>query len=1214
MATPAEIIAARVNGIKLAEQGETSVPVQEKAASKSKRLISDESAFPVLGGASRPSLSATNTTWGPGANGNGSPSDTSAAAKLAASAPSKPSTAAVGSKSKFNRSTIQEAFSLDAEDQLNVARPEFIKILTTIKADTKANIECTASQHTKKRTFLITGAPENVKLAKRLVIKKLTKPVSVTFPIPAKVRSKVIGPQGRTLKPIIQQTEVKVDIGHADDALLTPQPEEDEDEDDILSKTVNVTIDGDAEGCKRAKSLILAIVKEETKNLSVKVTVDDFIKPFVAKAVEPIVSAYSQLDFSIPPWNSSSKNIIITGDREAAFEAKKEMKVALATLESKIVVQGVPIPKVKHQFLPIESILEEENVLIKLPEEGETDVKFIGEKLKLSTAQEKARQTTSQYKVEVLDMSKAHKGNLVHVRSIAALLAKNGKFSQIAFENDVVVNPPSTEFLTTEKNTTLPIEIVVRDGAVENTKQARKQIVSTVNSYTTDKALSVTDIDDFLISKVPSTIDDIAAEKNVEYVILGDKIVLFSALQESSDEDFDLDDTSAEDLKAVNSALDALRKLQENLTTTILDVPSSEQAAIAGPKQSTLRFILADVEPNSVEVKLHHNEKKRSDNKVYVHGVKSQVALVEKEISKVLADAKEHSNGFKSTIEVPTSIVSRIIGKGGSTLNSIQEEYGVKLDIADDGKSRDEADKTAKTEIAIVGPKRNAEEAKAHVNRLAKKLADDTLVRMRIENQYHRRIAGPGFTYANRLQDKYNVRIRFPSENSANFADAPNSNDEVTIRGPSKGVAKAEEELKELYQYEKENGYKSTLKVPVKAIARVIGKDGDTINDIADGFGVEYKFSKNRSKEAELGYAEIELTGSKSALKEASLRINAIIEEVENFITVSITVPSKYHRDLIGPGGSVMKEIISKAGGDDVPRLRYNRLLNIPDEGSGSEEVTSSGDKEIVEKIRKEIERIVTEKEASIEEEFDLAKEKHKLIVGPGGSIRHSLQDEFNVFINIPRPNEASTVIKLRGLPENIEKVKAKIEEMTKDNWNEVIDVPVSLHSLVSEKGGIFKNLKSDYKVEVSHGTLTRKALNLFGASIPTPPSDAAPEEDEKTKFFSKELDAPTGEEEVIPWRLIGNPEATAKAAKFISERLEKAKAVTHQGWFFSSNRDNHFPRIIGPQGRKVNEIRKNTGAFITIPRTNDKHSDYIYVVGNEDSLEKARAAFEKLA
>ena len=63
------------------------------------------------------------------------------------------------------------------------------------------------------------------------------------------------------------------------------------------------------------------------------------------------------------------------------------------------------------------------------------------------------------------------------------------------------------------------------------------------------------------------------------------------------------------------------------------------------------------------------------------------------------------------------------------------------------------------------------------------------------------------------------------------------------------------------------------------------------------------------------------MTGSKSALKEAVAKIQEIIDEVENFVSRSIKVEPIYHRDLIGPGGSIMKEIISKAGGDEVQEI-----------------------------------------------------------------------------------------------------------------------------------------------------------------------------------------------------------------------------------------------------------------------------------------------------
>lgn len=1208
MASPAEIIAARVNGTYLANDYEdvsaaSAAPERPESSNGSSRSVNDESAFPVLGQGSRASTPATggSTLWGPNAP---------AAAPVAAPALATPVAKSAVSQSKFKGSTIQEAFSLDAEDQLNVTRPEFIKILTSIKTTTQANIECTTSQHTKKRTFLITGKPEQVKLAKRLVIKKLTKPVSLTFNIPAKVRSKVIGAQGRNLKPIIQENEVKIDIGHLDGS-ASPEAE---DEDDIYAQTVEVTIDGDAEGSKRAKSQILAIVKEETKNLLIKVTVDDLVKPFVEKAITGVVGAYPQLEISVPPFFSSSKSVIISGDREAALEARDQIKEIISQLENKLVIESVPIPKIKHQFLPIESILELDDVLIKLPEEGETDVKFIGEKNKIAGAKEKARQTTSQYKVEVLDMSKAHKGNLSHVRAIAAFLNKNGAFSKIASENDVAINPPTLEFLKDETQTSLPIEIVVKNDDVENTKNARRSIVSIVNSILVDQAKVVADIDPFFISKVPETLESV---QNAQFVILNDKVILFDVSEKESGEDFDdFEDSSSDAFEAANKALDSLRELQASLSTVVLKVASNEQSHISGPSGTTLKSILAAVEPKSVTIKLHSNVDGKSANEVLIHGLKTSVNTVAKDIETILAEAEEYkaTGGYKASLEVPTFVLSRVIGKGGANLNNIRDDFGVKIDIVGEAKDRENVtDKSLKTEIIIAGIKRNAEEAKNAIVKLAKKLADDTVARLRIENQYHRRIVGPSFTYINRLQDKYNVKIRFPSENNSSFADAPKNKDEVTIRGPSKNVAKAEEELKELYEFEKENGFKSSIQIPIKAVARVIGRNGETIRDIADGAGVEYRFNRDRKEEEELGYAEVELTGSKSALKEASQKIKDIVEEAENFVTVTINVAPKYHRDLVGTSGSVMREIIQKAGGEDLSRQQYARLLTIPNEGSDSDEVVCQGDQKIVESIVSQIKEIVAEKEASVAEEYDLAKEKHKLIVGPGGSIRHALQDEFKVQINIPRPNDKDTIIKLFGLPENIEKLKAKLDETTKDNWNESIDIPARYHALVSDRGALFKTLRSEFNVEVSHGNLTRKASNLSNSSIATPPEGAEGDDSATTKFTIGPIPEANDNDTIIPWRLIGEPEATAKAAAVVTEQFERAKNANAAAWFYSSTPSNHFPKIIGPQGRKINQIRKSSGAFITVPRLNEKHKEFIYLVGTEESLQKAQDALNRV-
>lgn len=1202
MATPAEIIAARVNGTYVSEPYQESVtPVSETTASTdSPRSLNDESAFPVLGGLSKASspaaISSSASSWGP--NSTGSVSAPVSAPSSSGSAPKKRSSG-----------IVQEAFSLDAEDQLNVARPNFIKIMTSIKTNTATNIECTTSQHTKKRTFLITGKRADVKQAKRLVIQKLTKPTSISFIIPAKVRSKVIGAQGRNLKPIIEENEVKITIGHLEDENKNEGSSDDEDEAmDIYLKTVAVEIVGDIEGTKNAHDQIMAIVKEETKNLEVRIAVDDKIKAFAGKAIENIIARYPELNVSIPPFDSAFKSIIVGGKREDTLAARTEIQQRLRDLESEIVEVKVPIPQVKHQFLPIEQILKEENVLIKLPEEGKTEVSFIGEEKQIPIAQEKARKTTSQYKVEVLDMSKAHKGNLVHVKAVAALLTKNGTFSRISSEYGVSVHATPIEKLEDEAQTSIPIEIVVKNDEVENAKNAKKAIVSTVNKITPLQTKIVSDIDYFLMDKVPETLDTV---EGIQYVVFKNTIVLFDVNEEDG-EDFEDFEESGSVLDTADKALDSLREILSSLATKVISIPSKEQHGIEGPNGTTIRILLDSLKPGTVEVILHLNGKEQSPDEVYIHGYKAEVDQVEKDMHTIVSENKrfDETLKYKTTFAIPTSAVPRLIGKNGANLKKLRHDFGVKIDIADQKDSESATDKTLKSEVVISGIKWNADRAKIAIAEAAKKLADDTLVRIRIEAEYHRRIIGPNFSTINRLQDKYNVRIGFPSEGKSDSTDAKRN--EVTIRGPSKGVSKAEEELNELYKFEKENGHKTTLHVPTKAIARVIGRNGETIRDIADSTGVDYRFKRDREQEDETGNAEIELTGSRTALKEASEKIKEIVSEVENTVTITVNVPPKYHRDLVGPSGSVMRGIISKAGGDSLSTQQYSRLLRIPHEGSDLDEVVCQGNLKIVESIVEQIKQLVAEKEATVTEKYDLAKEKHKLVVGPGGSVRLQLQEEFGVQIHIPRPNEPSTDIKLVGLPEKISALRAKLDELTKDNWSRSIDVPEAFHAWVSERGAILKRLRTEVGVDVTHGNLTRKATNLSNAAIPAPPANAVPEDETSSKFTTTEF-VVSGSEKSIPWRFIGEESAAKKAELMIVEQLNKAQNVTHVAWFYSPKASSDFPKIVGPQGSRINKIRKSTGAFITVPRANEAHHDFIYLAGTEESLQKAQEAFAKL-
>lgn len=1219
MSTPAEIIAARVNGlidrepvVYLDEDEGDDVETPASSVYSTNRStpapsIADESAFPTLGGAS--ASGPATPVWGPSMKTPVSLASATAAPALSSSSPL--SSSRNGSPSPLVKpSTIQQAFSLNSENLVLLTPPELKKLLAWIKSETNTKIDTNYSQQAKMRSFVVSGKPEDVKLAKRLIVRKLTSPLTLQFLVPSKSRAAIIGPGGKTLRPIIDSNSVRIDI----DSNVIYQPDLAEDSDDEDScNLVSITIKGDSEGVKSAEASIRAIVDDSMKNTTATLVVEEIVKPFAQELTKSYLAANPTIDISIPAHNSLFSNISITGPRKQVYAAKRDIQRILSEYELKVVVEEVKIPPVKHKFLPIEAILEEENVLIKLPTDGSMNVKFVGEKKKIALAKEKARQHTSQYKVEVLEMSKAHKGNLNHVKSVAALLKKKGVFEEIAEANKVTVNAPEDADLSNDEVLSVPIEIIFKNNEDEQTKATRRSIVHTVNKILPSSTLVVEDIDKFLIPRVPETIDDVASANKVSYVVLGSRISLFAdAAEESVDEEQD-DFVESEEpadakasLAAVNEALDSLRAFSKDLNTVEIPIPSDSQVYFP---PSTIDAIVSAVDPHSVKVI-------RNKDSVTVTGFKNEVSTIEKLFATAITDNKEHGDSYSATIHIPSFVVPRVIGKSGSNLNSIRSDYDVKIDVEGfDGAKAEAGDHSAKSEIVITGIKANVEACKAKLLLLSKRLADETIVRLRIEQQYHRRLAGPKFSYVNRLQDKYNVKIRFPSESNGGGADAPKSKDEITIRGASKGVSKAEEELKELYQYEKENGFKKTIQIPVKAIALVLGKGGTNIKDIADGTGVEFDFHRDDDAEAKLGYAEVELTGSRTALKEATDKINEIIDEQESLVEKTINVDPKHFRALIGTGGQTRREIIEKAGGAHLSGLKFNRLINFPAEGSGSDEVTVVGDKKIVEKVIEQIQKIVEEREAVITEGIEIPKERHGLIIGPAGSVRHALEDEFNVRIRVPQQASASSVIEITGLPQKIEELRAKLLDLTKDEWNRVVEVPAKFHQLVSERGAILKKIETDFNVTVKHGNLTRKASKLNSAAPLSPPESATGENGTKFTIVASEVEEPTsdeGEDATIPWRLIGEEEDTAKAAEFIAERLARAEGATFKGYFYSSN-PSVFSKIVGSGGSTINQIRAKSNCFIHVPRAKDKYNQFVFLTGSESALEDAKAQIESV-
>jgi len=192
---------------------------------------------------------------------------------------------------------------------------------------------------------------------------------------------------------------------------------------------------------------------------------------------------------------------------------------------------------------------------------------------------------------------------------------------------------------------------------------------------------------------------------------------------------------------------------------------------------------------------------------------------------------------------------------------------------------------------------------------------------LKIPPQYHSGLIGQNGKYVIRLEEKYNVKITFPrsaAESSEGRARENLKPDEVFIKGGKKGVAGAKSELLEAAEFDKETNNVIQFTIPARAIPRILGKAGATINQIKDDTDAIIDLDKAED------YSEATVTcrGSKKAINAAKTAIQAIVDQVGEEVAEVMTIENKFHKALIGGGGQGLRNLIVRCGGPSDPKVQ----------------------------------------------------------------------------------------------------------------------------------------------------------------------------------------------------------------------------------------------------------------------------------------------------
>ena len=620
----------------------------------------------------------------------------------------------------------------------------------------------------------------------------------------------------------------------------------------------------------------------------------------------------------------------------------------------------------------------------------------------------------------------------------------------------------------------------------------------------------------------------------------------------------------------------------------------------------------------------------------HVRGRMNDVNTLNAKLAAFLEQEKkdELERGYTTHLEYPHKYASFLIGKRGDNINRLQEEFDVELNYQE-GK------------VELKGPKAKCDACKSHIASMVKKLEDETTHSIKVAPQYHGSLKGPKGTQVVRLQDRYSVRINFPrpASSPADDADAGTEGsfrnhhqqapDVVTIKGPKKGADEAKDEILNLLQYLVDHSHAAVVSMAAKQIPSLIGSGGRELENLREqSGGCNIDIPKRDAIDAN-GRVEVKLRGTKQQVEAAKKILAERAKVFDNTVTKLLPVDPALYRTIIGPNGSNIQRIVAEAGGPDDQRA-INRMVQFPKQGSDDRNIHISGPSSTVEKITKAIMALADGRKDFVTESVPVPHDKHRVLVGAGGSVRRKIETDFSVELQVPRAAsdkggaaEPATpaAVTLTGNPDNIAKARAHIEALLKEQSTATVQVPRHLHHLVADEGAIFRKLRNELGVTVDQGGWRppqRRAA--AGAPKRARPGKAAagamplitdgPEASADSHAWELVTSEPAAEAEsgdgakTIPWALRGGEDRVARARELIERAVERAGRPTSTGYLVLPDA-RLYRYVIGPSGATVNGIRAKTGTTITVPRQGggggEAGGEAIEIRGEGAGVEEAR-------
>ena len=285
-----------------------------------------------------------------------------------------------------------------------------------------------------------------------------------------------------------------------------------------------------------------------------------------------------------------------------------------------------------------------------------------------------------------------------------------------------------------------------------------------------------------------------------------------------------------------------------------------------------------------------------------------------------------------------------------------------------------------------------------------------------------------------RLQERYSVRIHFPrrddEEERGSLPDEekPRSVDEIVVRGPSKGVKSAVDELNALLEYRLQNSHTAEIEILARGRQRLLKNSSGIVHSLRQDPGhVRIDVPSRPDDESDDSIIVIRVEGTESFVKKAVKEIGSLRDEVKGETIRILKIEQKHHKGLIGPGGRTVQKLIVDAGGPE-DRSVQARIVRFPRPGDESDKIILTGPPDVVDKIAEKFLEFAARETI----EVDVPADKVSRIIGAGGKKRMELEAEYDVVVYVPQMNRGNGArenekVKITGRPEQNQKAKKAI-------------------------------------------------------------------------------------------------------------------------------------------------------------------------------------------